>query len=1178
MGERLVELGELLSAVGWRWRRLAWLRAWTLGAAVAAVVLLAGVGAVLIAAPGGVALIALTVLTLVIAGGSLARALWPARRQPAPLTLARLIEERVGGLDDVLVTAVEYAARPDHSPQMARLLAGDAARAARGVDLDAVVSRPQLVHATRMAAAAAFAFAVALVLFLGPLHRAALLTTAYLFPARLTIEVVPGDVKVAAGQPLTIITRLHGIEGGLVPSFVAGGGADDPGIRMRRGEAPGEFTLTLDALDASFAYRVTAGSASSPAYTVTVVYPPRVERIDLQYEYPRAFGLAARTDEDSGDIYAPAGTRVRVAITADKVIAAGALVLDDGTRVPLEAGTAVVDGNLVVSGDGSYRVSLADTDGLENPGETEYFIRVLNDRPPDVRIMRPAGDRQVTALEEVLIEARADDDYGIANFDLVLQTPAGRETVIPLGRGAGAQTASGSHVLYLEELGVEPGDFVTYYARARDVGRGRRPVESRSDIFFLEVKPFEEVFRAAQSQSMSAPGGGGNTMDDLAAVQKEIIVATWKLDARARRANDARSAQDIRTVAKAQTDLKARAEQMAAQARPPVRGRRGAGMTPAAGGEDDAMANAVVAMGRAAGALDQLKIAEAIPHEMEALNHLLKAQAEVRERQVARQQQGGGGGGNRQQADLSSLFDQELRRNQGTNYETPSSAETRDDQPADDPLEDLRELARRQDALNRQQRDLARNRDQMNAEEVKRQLARLTRDQEELRREAEALARQLEQQQRQQAQRPSQSGQRGQSGQSGEGAESQGAQGSSGERLREASQQMRDAAGQLGRENPDEATARGGRALEELRRAEEALRNTRPDERRRTAGDLQLEAQQIAEAQRRLATEAGQQANGEAGTDARRRLAGEQDRLADRAGRLEDAVRQLGASTEAESRERQAVDDAAREIERQRVAERMRQSAEALRGAGPSGEEASQAGREAGREVARDGEGVARALDRVAERLGAAMGTQDAESRRLSEQLARTRELRDRLAEVQRSMERLERDAGEQAQGAGRERAAEGQEGQSGSQGQQAGPGAQGRGGQEGAGGQGGSGERGRLQRETERQMREAQEVAEQLGRDNPGMGGGSTPEGWRASVSAPGTEGFKQDFARWESLKAHLLLAIEQIEGQASEQLRAREARDRLNAGRREAAPDAYRDQVDRYYRSLAAPRKPPQ
>ena len=173
------------------------------------------------------------------------------------------------------------------------------------------------------------------------------------------------------------------------------------------------------------------------------------------------------------------------------------------------------------------------------------------------------------------------------------------------------------------------------------------------------------------------------------------------------------------------------------------RRRRGAQPGRDTPGADDPLPRAVDAMGRAAGELDRLQTAKSLPHEEEALGQLLKAAAEIRRRQVQRQQaQGGGGGnGNRQQPDLSTLFDQELRKKQETNYETPATSETKNDQPqADDPLASIRELARRQEALSRQQKELAKNKDQLTEEELKRQLERLTRDQEELRKQAEELA------------------------------------------------------------------------------------------------------------------------------------------------------------------------------------------------------------------------------------------------------------------------------------------------------------------------------------------------------------------------------------------------------------------------------------------------------
>ena len=136
---------------------------------------------------------------------------------------------------------------------------------------------------------------------------------------------MPGTTKVQAGAPVTISARIHGLVGELVPALTVAVGNDTRMVRMVAGAEPGMFAVTIDKVVASFSYRVTAGGARSNDYTVTVVRPARVERIDLHYEFPRGLGLEPRIDEDSGDIYGPAGTKVRLKVITDKPIAKGFL-------------------------------------------------------------------------------------------------------------------------------------------------------------------------------------------------------------------------------------------------------------------------------------------------------------------------------------------------------------------------------------------------------------------------------------------------------------------------------------------------------------------------------------------------------------------------------------------------------------------------------------------------------------------------------------------------------------------------------------------------------------------------------------------------------------------------------------------------------------------------------------
>ena len=271
--------------------------------------------------------------------------------------------------------------------------------------------------------------------------------------------------------------------------------------------------------------------------------------------------------------------------------------LSNGTSIDLAAASADGDdggdegvrGRLVSGRAGRSR-------GPDRRRGTEYFIRVLDDRPPDVHIVKPASDRQVTALEEVDIEAQADDDYGLERVELVYAVRGQTEKIVPLDVPKRATSATVRHTMYLEDLGVKPGDFVSYYVRARDITKGARPNEGRSDIFFLEVRPFEQEFALAQSQSMAGAGYKGS-IDDLVNAQKQIVVATWKLDRRGGSGSvrSARSPQDVRAIGRSESELRTRAEEIASSLREstmrdPRRRLQGRGSEPrrAAGGADDA--------------------------------------------------------------------------------------------------------------------------------------------------------------------------------------------------------------------------------------------------------------------------------------------------------------------------------------------------------------------------------------------------------------------------------------------------------------------------------------------------------------------------------------------------------------------------------------------------------------
>jgi hypothetical protein len=371
---------------------------------------------------------------------------------------------------------------------------------------------------------------------------------------------------------------------------------------------------------------------------------------------------------------------------------------------------------------------------------------------------------------------------------------------------------------------------------------------------------------------------------------------------------------------------------------------------------------------------------------------------------------------------------------------------------------------------------------------------------------------------------------------------------------------MRQAASNLRDGKLNDASAQSGQALDRLRSAEQQMRQARAGA--PALGDLQMEAQQVADAQRQIARDAASPAGGQPTAKAKpgvadgnrpgdptmRRLAGEKERLADQVEHLAQGLKSAASSPSLEGRQRQAIDAVNRDLDRLQLPRQMRDQAAAMRA--PEQGDVNRPPSAAGEQD------LARTLGRVADRLASAAGSREAQQ--ASEQLGQTRETRDRLAQLERKMSELQRQAAGGATDARAGSASSTDASQTGKA--------------MGTSGGDATGDRAaalkRLQDEWARELRRAAEQLNGLGRDGGGIG--LTPEGQRARspLSAPG---FHQDFSKWEQLSREVNAGLERAETVLTSKLREQQARDRLQAQSTQRAPEQYRRLVEQYYQSLA-------
>ena len=72
-------------------------------------------------------------------------------------------------------------------------------------------------------------------------------------------------------------------------------------------------------------------------------------------------------------------------------------------------------------------------------------------------------------------------------------------------------------------------------------------------------------------------------------------------------------------------------------------------------------------------------------------------------------------------------------------------------------------------------------------------------------------------------------------------------------------------------------------------------------------------------------------------------------------------------------------------------------------------------------------------------------------------------------------------------------------------------------------------------------------------------------------TLSAPGTEAFKQDYAKWEEMRRQATQALENVESALGKQIQAKQAKERLAAGIDDKAPAEYQRQVGSYFKAIA-------
>ena len=730
----------------------------------------------------------------------------PIRVKLTPHDVALNVERKHQDLEDRLVSALQFGEVETEDPIKSHLLqrlVTDAVERTEGIDFKATVDKSNKRKQIGIAVAALAGCALIGLIFPTELNTSLnrLLSpwekTEPVFTTKLAVE--PGNARILRGRSLAINLEVTGKAADKARLVYAKG---DPTaetepqhqeIDMVRTEGEKrKFGYEIFNINENIEYYVTANGVESERYTVEVFDMPKPTAIEVAYTYPEYTKLKPIIQQGEGNIRAVAGSQAEVRITTNKAIESATLTVDAQDPTPM----VIFDGRtltttLNVLDDGKYTVKLLCVDGFNNQTPIEYTITAIPDEPPEVVIKEPGRDIKATRLEEVRVLAEATDDYGVEDMILKYSIGSGEAQELPIEtvEVKGKKIISGAYVFYLEELDVEPGELISYYAQATDNNTRTGPGTSTSELYFIEVRPFNERYMqmdAAEGQQNPE----GLPFPDLIADQRTIIKKTWKhIHSRpSPMTEDYQSA--VKQIGKEQDQLKDTTQRVTDELSMSMRD---------ANVDPEMLMNLEAAVGKMGEASDELfsiKPKEALPHEQDALELLTKAMMELDKVLTQMRSSGSQAAADNIEMDMEDLQD--------TIEQDQIELDEEMREGTQELLDQARDMLAQQEQLTEQSQQLARE-----GQPSRREMQQNSQQEGQLAGQAQQMAEQAQQM--------------GQSVGQGAGDSTGQRMVQAGEALQQASENMQAASDNMGAGQPQMGAAKGQKAEENLQQAIEEL-------------------------------------------------------------------------------------------------------------------------------------------------------------------------------------------------------------------------------------------------------------------------------------------------------------------------------------------------------------------
>jgi len=767
------------------------------------------------------------------------RNIWSARE------IARVIEQKHPSLDSLLLTAIEHESDADEPAGFLheRLIDHALARAATQNWPITVANKPytRALAAAWVAVVAFLATDIALRLSTPDTKSKIASQKSEASPKATEFKAIltPGDAEVERNSRLIIEARFEGpvpADAMLIVSEADGKIRDRLPMRLTVDEQV--FGGLIAKVESDTKYHVEFANQKSQQHTLTVFDFPALVRSDVIVTPPEYTKLPAKETKNTQKVTALEGSKIAWKIKVNKPLTkadpfsphltAAELFGEDKTVIefkPSAADPTLLEATMPAEKTQKFRLHLVDEAERANKNPPWFTVTVQSNQLAKIEVVFPKRDLQVSSLQELPVEAKISDDLGVTKSGAVFSINGNSREILfkhPVTAPQKKQDVRAD--LTLEKENAQPRQLVSYYLWAEDTGPKGEVRRSMSDMFFADVRHFEDIFREMEAPP-SEPGKAKPKSDKLVDLVKQIVNATWKL---------IRDTNAGRVIEAATPDIDVVHESVGIaleQVKEGMEEAEDAEIKQALTEAWKALKDSQPPLQQASAEKKRSPLNQALTFEQTALEWLHRAQS--REHQVMRQNSPPQPG-EAQQANKNQIMDLELKQKEQRYEEEKAATEeqTAEQQENLQVLNRLKELARRQEALAEKmkelQNQLAKAKTEEEKQELENQLKRLQAEQEQLLSDLDDLKERMEKPENAQNM-----------------AEAK-------EQLEKTREQVNEAAEKLKEQQLTDAANSATRAQRELEKMQEDFRQKTSKKFADEMKQLRQQAQQAAEAQKKI--------------------------------------------------------------------------------------------------------------------------------------------------------------------------------------------------------------------------------------------------------------------------------------------------------------------------------------